>query len=348
MKKTLIYSIVLIALGLIAYFTIIKNNLSSYSKKDTAFAVKDTTEIGKIVLSTLKGDTIILEHKNNSWVLNENGTPRPDAISNLLRTLNQLEVKVPVANSMHNTVVKSISGRRTRVEVYDLEGQKTKGFYIGENSDPLDGTFMLMEGSDHPFVVNIPGFDGYIATVFFTDENEWRSKQIFSYSPDAIDQIDVTYTALKDSSFSIVRKADKSFELVSGKPHATPANPEIINFYLKQFKILNAEYYINEPEKRDSILQHPPACEITVTGNDKQTRTLKIYFRPVTYRSKAQFTSEDEPIEFDLDKYYGIFNEDKDLSIIQNFVFGKLLVGPEYFYRQRPVEGNTLNEVLKK
>ena len=30
-------------------------------------------------------------------------------------------------------------------------------------------TFMLMEGSEHAFVVNIPGFAGFAATVFFTE-----------------------------------------------------------------------------------------------------------------------------------------------------------------------------------
>ena len=29
-----------------------------------------------------------------------------------------------------------------------------------------------------------------------------------------------------------------------------------------------------------------------------------------------------------MDKYYAIINDGKDLSIIQNFVFGKLFIGP--------------------
>ena len=85
-----------------------------------------------------------------------------------------------------------------------------------------------------------------------------------------------------------------------------------------------------------------------VTDNNKTTTTLKIYYRPLTYRSKMQYTLDDKPIEFDLDKYYGVFNEDKDLGIIQNFVFGKLMVGPQFFYRQRPRNVSVLNEGKKK
>lgn len=85
-----------------------------------------------------------------------------------------------------------------------------------------------------------------------------------------------------------------------------------------------------------------------VTDKNKVTTALKIYYRPITYRTKTQYTSDDKPLEFDLDKYYGIFNNDNDLAIIQNFVFGKLLVGPDYFYRQRPAGVNTLNEALIK
>lgn len=342
-NRNWIYFGIVVILCVLVYFTLIRKNNSSYSKKDSAFAVEDTAKVAGIILTNLKGDTIRLNRSGSGWLLNGEYSPRPDAIQNLLRTLYQLKVNIPVANSMHNTVVKSISGRRTHVEIFNGKGEKTKGFYVGENSSELNGTFMLMEGSEFPFVVNIPGFQGYVSTVFFTDESDWRSKNVFAYSPDNIVQIDVQYSVVKDSTFSIVRKSDGTCELISVKEKNTAANPEIISYYMKQFKMLNAEYFINEPAKRDSLLALQPACVLSVTDKNKNTRTLKIYYRPVTYRSKMQFTYDNKPIEFDLDKYYGIFNQDHDLSIIQNFVFGKLLVGPDYFYRKRPANVNTLN-----
>ncbi|MBK9505682.1 MAG: DUF4340 domain-containing protein [Bacteroidetes bacterium] len=348
MNRNWLYFGILVILAVIAYFTLIRDNEGSYSKKDTAFAVEDTTAIGKILLTNLKGDSILLEQHNGSWTMNKDYRPRPDAIHNLLNTMVQLEVKMPVAKSMHNTVIKKIAGKRTHVEVFNGKGEKTKGFYIGDNTDQLNGTFMLMENSDHAFVVNIPGFAGFAATVFFTDETDWKSKNIFAYKPDVINQIDITYNNLRDSSFSIVRKADNTFELIGNNTINKPLNPEIVSYYLKQFGMLNAEYFILEPEKRDSLLATTPACIMSVTDNNKTTTTLKIYYRPLTYRSKMQYTLDDKPIEFDLDKYYGVFNEDKDLGIIQNFVFGKLMVGPQFFYRQRPGNVSVLNEGLKK
>lgn len=347
MNRNWLYFGILVILAVIAYFTLIRDNEGSYSKKDTAFAVEDTTAIGKILLTNLKGDSILLEQNNGSWTMNKDYRPRPDAIHNLLNTMVQLEVKMPVAKSMHNTVIKKIAGKRTHVEIFNSKGEKTKGFYIGDNTDQLNGTFMLMENSDHAFVVNIPGFAGFAATVFFTDETDWKSKNIFAYKPDVINQIDITYNNLRDSSFSIVRKADNTFELIGNNTINKPLNPEIVSYYLKQFGMLNAEYFILEPEKRDSLLATTPACIMSVTDNNKITTTLKIYYRPLTYRSKMQYTLDDKPIEFDLDKYYGVFNEDKDLGIIQNFVFGKLMVGPQFFYRQRPGNVSVLNEGLK-
>ena len=347
MKKNYIYIIILVVLGVIVYFTVLKDQIGSYSKKDTAFAVRDTTEIGKIILSDLKGDTIVLNHQSNAWIINDQYTARPDAVSNLLRTMSQLEMKMPVAKSMHNTVIKSISGRRTKVEVYNTGGKKIKGYYVGENSDELNGNFMLMEGSKHAFVVNIPGFEGFISTVFFTDETDWRSREVFAYTPDQIKQIDLVYSGIKDSSFSIVRAGQK-FELISSKQNPQAANPEIIQYYLKQFKLLNVENFILEPYKKDSLLAIQPVCVLTVTDMKGESKSINIYYRPVTYRSKMQFTYEDKPIEFDLDKFYGIYNNNRDLAIVQNFVFGKLFVGPEYFYRQRPSGENTLIKGITK
>jgi len=348
MKRNWLYFLIVIVLGVIVYFTVLKDRLGSYSKKDTAFALSDTTTISKIVLSNLKGDTALLEHSTPSWTINKKYTARPDAVSNLLRTLRQLEVKVPVAKSMHNTVVKDIAGRRTKVEIYDTKGEKMKAFYIGNNSDELNGTFMLMEGSKYPFVVNIPGFEGFATTVFFTDETDWRSREIFANAPDNIARVDVKYLVTPDSSFSLVRQADGSFDLLSNKKTTQAVNPEIVQYYLKQFKLLNGESFINEPYKKDSLLTVSPACVMTVTDRSNNSKSLKIYYRPVNYRTKMQFTYDNKPLEFDLDKFYGVYNNDRDLAIIQNFVFGKLMIGPGYFYRQRPAGGNTLVEGIKK
>lgn len=348
MKKNYIYILIAVALGVVVYFTVIKDQLGSYSKKDTAFAVRDTTEIAKIVLSDLKGDTVALDHSEKGWIINGKYEARPDAISNLLRTMSQLEVKIPVAKSMHNNVIKDISGRRIRVEVYNADGKKIKGYYVGDNSDDLNGNFMLMEGSKHAFVVNIPGFEGFVSTVYFTDETDWRSRQVFAYTPDQIKQIDLIYSGSKDSSFSIIRNADKKFEFIAPGKNPQSANPEIIQYYIKQFKILNVENFILEPYKKDSLIALPPVCELKVTDMQNETKSIKIYYRPVTYRSKLQFTYDNKPVEFDLDKFYGVYNQDRDLAIVQNFVFGKLFVGPSYFYRQRPSGENTLIDALSK
>ena len=155
-------------------------------------------------------------------------------------------------------------------------------------------------------------------------------------------QIDITYPAVKDSTFSLVRQANNSFILICNQVSQKTLNQEIVQYYIKQFQFLNAEYYINEDDKRDSLLGVQPACIMSVTDMQNKNTTLKIYYRPLTYRSKMQFTYEDKPVEFDLDKYYGVFNQDQDLAIIQNFVFGKLLIGPQYFYRQRPGGKNVL------
>ena len=347
MKRNWLYFGILVILIVVAYFTLIRDNTGSYSKKEAQFAIEDTAQIGKIRLSNLKGDTILLERNNGGWKLNDIYAPRPDAIKNLLSTMHQLEVKMPVSKSMHNNVVGNIAGRRTRVEIYNTKGEKIKGYYIGDNTDQLNGTFMLMEDSENAFVVNIPGFSGFSSTVFFTDSTDWKSKQIFAYSPESIHQIDITYTHMRDSSFSIVRKTDNTFELVGNTQINKPLNPEIVNYYLKLYRVINAEYYILEDNKRDSLLSTTPACIMSITDNNKRTTSLKIYYRPLTYRSKMQYTLDNKPIEFDLDKYYGIFNNDKDLGIIQNFVFGKLMVGPQYFYRQRPQNTSVLNAVGK-
>ncbi|MFN3940687.1 MAG: hypothetical protein ACK4IY_08865, partial [Chitinophagales bacterium] len=100
--------------------------------------------------------------------------------------------------------------------------------------------------------------------------------------------------------------------------------------------------------KIDSLLQETPVCVIQVTNTKGAVNTLHIYYRPISTRSRTQFTPDDIELQYDLDKFYAIFNNQQSLAMIQNFVFGKLFVGPHYFYRTRPTGENLLQKPITK
>ncbi|MBC8048405.1 MAG: hypothetical protein H7Y00_16515 [Fimbriimonadaceae bacterium] len=342
MKKNLIYFSVVIILALLAYFFVFNKREGSYKAADSEFAVTDTNTIGKIFIADMRGDKITLERKEDHWIVNDITKARPESIVTLLRTIAQIKVDIPVANTMRNSVIKNMAAENIKVEIYNLENKKIRSYYVGKPNINYKGNFLLMDESDVPFIVNIPGYDGIISTRYTTDIMEWKSRNIFNDAINTITEITVQYPKIPDSSFTILKNTEGAFAL-QGR---TGFNPEITKYFASQFKNVNCENYIIDNYKLDSLKLQQPVCIISTKNTAGETHAIKIYYRPVTYRTKLQFTYEGEEINFDLDKFYGLMHEDNDLAVIQNFVFGKFLVGPNYFYRQRPTNKNVLIDAM--
>ncbi len=346
MNKNIIYFIAVVVLALLAWIFIFNKDKGSFGGDEKAFGVKDTASISRIYLADLSGKTIDVKRDGDGWVVNGNVAARMDIINTLMTTFQQMEVNVPVAKSMYDKVVKDIAGNHVKVEVYNQSNKKIRSFYIGPVSTAYNGNFMLVEGSKTPFVVHIPGFDGFISSRFVMDPALWKDRTVFNAKADGIERVQVDYPRVPDSSFVIQRQSDDTFTFegsVSGN-----ANPEIVGFYLNQFSKLNCEVYLQDSYKLDSIKGEMPVCTITLTDRKGDERAASVYYRPTTYRTKMQFTYEGDEIQFDLDKFYCIMNGGQDLAIIQNFVFGKLFVGPGYFFREKPSNMNVLIEEIMK
>ena len=346
MNRNLIYGIIVLILTVLVYFFVVRPGSGSFRGDEKAFGMKDTASIGKIFLADLAGKSITVTREDEVWRLEDGQPARKEQVQSIMHALSQMEVNVPVAKSMFDNVVRNIAGDHTKVEVYDRKGKKVRSFFIGPISTTYRGNFMLVDGSKTPFVVHIPGFDGFIHTRFVMDPYEWKDRTVFSYRPDRIRKLELTYPQVPDSSFVLHRSEEGEYRFESGLGDASSFNPEIGNYYLNKFKDLNCELFVPEEYKLDSLQQLQPVCRIAVTRADGETRDAAIYYRPVTYRTKLQFTYQGQELNFDVDKFYAIINQPADLAIIQNFVFGDLFVGPSYFMRQRPSNVNVLVEEI--
>lgn len=341
MKKNLLYFFIALALAALVYFLATNKKEGSYKESDKDFSLADTNSIGKIFLADMSGESITLTRTQNGWMLDEKTHARTESISTLLRTIAQIRADIPVAKSMMEMVVKTMATENTKIELYNLQGEKIKTYYLGKPNTNYKGNFALMEGSEVPFVINIPGYDGIISTRYTTNMQEWKSRKVFDITPDALAEVSVNYPNRQDSSFTLV-KTEEGFVL----QNAQGFNPELTKYFASQFKNLNCENFLMDTYKLDSLRTAQPVCIISAKDVSGTSSSIKIFYRPVTYRTKTQFTYEGDTINFDLDKFYGLMNNDSELAIIQNFVFGKLFVGPGYFYQQRPANKNVLTDAI--
>ena len=111
---------------------------------------------------------------------------------------------------------------------------------------------------------------------------------------------------------------------------------KVMNF-LASFRNINFEALLNdlEPHRKDSILAMTPYCIISLTDISRSTQSIKIY-------RKGAFPGEMDdlgtPAPYDLDRLYALVNDGKDFTLIQYFVFDKILRPKSFFLKQQELK----------
>ncbi|MGZ4033712.1 MAG: hypothetical protein ACXVP4_02520, partial [Bacteroidia bacterium] len=189
MKRNRIAIILVIILGSASFWYIVNNRKSTLNAEMRNFAVADTASITKIFLADKEGRTITLErHPEGNWTVNQKYAVRMDALQTLLETIKRVDVKEPVGKKAQDNVIKRLAAKAVKCEIYQND-VLTKAYYVGTETQDNTGTFMIkidpetMKTAEKPFVTYIPGFEGYLTTRYFTEEQGWRDRTVFKYNP---------------------------------------------------------------------------------------------------------------------------------------------------------------------
>jgi len=328
MKKTLYLFGFLVALVVVVFLVVKskKKDSVSYDKSNLTFNIGDPSIIDRIYLVDKKDNEIELQKTANGWTVNEKFKARPDAIASLLETMNLIRAEQPVARAAHDNIVKAMSISSTKVEVFDDNNDLITAYYVGGPTPAQNGTYMYMAGDESPYIITIPGWDGFVTKRYFTDELDWRDRTVFNIYPDEVSQITVNYSFSAEKSFSVkADAADTSFVLVDNANNLVEgASNRRMKEYVSYFTSLSNEVFINNSPNKDSILAQTPFVEVTVLKKSGDQRVLKAYYRGANKRTKLQFDKYGNKVKIDPDKFYAKVDGEDDFMLIQNYVFGKV------------------------
>lgn len=335
MKKNKITIIIVLVLSAVAAYLLYNNKTGTIKKELKDFAVKDTANVTKIFMATGNGKTVTLERQNEGhWVVNGKFEARKDGIDLVLQTICNLEVKSPVSRSSFNKIVSNLAGNSTKVEIYKGDNEPAKVFYVGGATQDNLGTYMLLENSSVPFIIYIPGFNGYLTSRFFIDEAEWKSTSLYKYNPKEIEKIEINYTEKPEESFIIDHISTGKPRLKSiylDKYHDNFDTLSILN-YVNNFKKVNFEFFSTELSEtsRDSIITHCKKFSIEITDIRGKRNLFTGFNKPM--KNEGAMDLEGNPIIFDTDRMYGL-TQDNNFVVIQYFVFGDLTPRLSYFLK---------------
>lgn len=341
MKKNRIAVVLIVLLGSASFWFIFNNGRSTIKETLRDFAVADTASVTKIFLADKSGKMVTLERtEKEGWTVNGQHKARLDVVKTLLETIKRVAVKEPVGKNAIDNVVKRLASKAIRCEIFH-NGKLIKAYYVGSETQDLTGTYMIlmnpktMETSAKPFVTYIPGFEGYLTTRYFTEENGWRDRTVFSYNPNDIKKVKLESLEKPENSFELIVKGNNNYEVRVLKNNKLLSNIDTpsVKQYLSYFRQLNFESFeVSITQSQiDSMLKSKPIKILTITDNNgKENKTIFYNRWP---RRHGLFDAEGKEIVYDTDRLDALLNNKKDFVMLQYLIFGKVLPPPAYFIK---------------
>lgn len=309
----------LLVLGAIYFLS--TNNKATIKPELRNFNVEDTSKIDKIFLVDKNNKSILLEKKKSYWQLNNAYEARADLVNLLLKTVYRMRVKEPVSNAASETIIKSLAVKSIKVELYE-KGKLSKVFYVGGPTQNSHGTYMIMEGSSKAFVVDMPGFRGYLSTRFSTVEMEWRTQRVFNYQYNDVSEVIFENHTNENQSF-ILKKEGALFSVFEPATMNQIVLKDTIKAkaYISGLRNKNFSKYVDDipQDWKDSILATTPMYTITVIDIESEERSIDIYKKPAW----GKLDAFGEPLPYDPDHFF-IEMSTKDFVYGQYFVFDPL------------------------
>ena len=331
MKRLIIGGVLVLILAIVAYVMNENQTGSTIRSELSDFAFKDTAAVTRIVLKDESGEKVDLKRVNGlDWTVNDDYTARPDAIEILLKTMKRLSVKTPISQTAMQTTLKNIISHHVLVEIYTTGDEPVKSYYVGDANQSHTGTNMMMKSSSRPFVVHIEGFHGFLTPRFFTNELEWRSREIFGFRPDDIASLEITYREKPNQSFQVINNGGGNIKLSTGTEfqHEAAFDTLLLNGYLSNYKMIHYESYEETKSTAfiDSVKQSTPLFSIKL-NTDEDSRIVHGYRKPI----RDGYDLEGNPVKYDQDRLY-VWVDSNELFVCQYAIFDKL-TKDVYFFR---------------
>lgn len=349
MKKYNKSLFLLVILAVIALLLILRQNSGTLQGSENTFAVDDTATITKFYLADRNNNSVkLVRIAGASWQLNDKYQVNPTTVQVMLQTFLNIDIKSPVSKASRNTIIRVMAGKSVKTEIYQRvyrinlfnkiklfpHEKLTRAYFVGDATMDNSGTFMLMQGSEEPYIVNIPGFRGYVAARYSPYEADWRGHSLFKFRVPDISSVSVNYSETPGNSFLIKNIENQSFTLTSLADNRNIDHFDTLKVvqYLGLFRNLNFEQILDSmPQpKHDSIIAATPTIEIVLTDKLGKLHSLKAWKRKADL---GQLDLDGNQAVWDLERMYAQPDNLDKLVTVQYFALGDAFVPIQAFLR---------------
>lgn len=298
------------------------------------FAFSDTASVTRIFIADRDGEVADLERipGERYWLLNGAHFARKDAVDLVLKTFNRARVQAPVPSAQREQVIKLLSARGKKVEIYTDGERPVKTWYIGTATPNHTGTYMVLETSEgmaeDPYIVHMEGFTGFLSTRFFTDEREWRYTGVFDFPGRSLHRVEVESMDAEYASYAMEVATDGILSIWGNAERRVTMRDTISwqNQFLR-FRKVHLETYNHHLDSvaLDSFLRKSPDFSMRAWAKGQTEPTsIDLFWKGPT---GDQYSDEGVLLDHDGSRMYGRFRG--EMVLVQRYVFDPLLTPPE-------------------
>lgn len=336
MNRIYVLLFILLLLGGVAYYFSAENDNATIDANESEFAVEDEASIHKIFLADKRGRTAtLIRSGRTTWdYVNKEGAAFPartNAMTNLLKAVTKVSVRYKVSESNMDLAIKNLSTDGIKVEVYDKSNNRLKTYYVGGPTNDQQGTYMIMDNVDNPYVTHLGTWEGVLTPRYMLEEEDWRDRSVFRFKEKDIQSVAIEYPRQKNNSFKLTRSGN-DFEVTPFYPSTAAINKPVVQAkvkaYLYNYEKMMAEAFENNNPNKAEIVQRLPFCTITVELTDGTVKKANLI--PVIEEVEDRKTGE--VVRPKIERFFALINDGEDLMLVQNLVFYKLFLGYDHFF----------------
>lgn len=267
--------ILLVSLGiqicLCAVLLVFTNQGTTLAVDKDLFKVSDQTEIDKVLLMG-SAKPFELAYDGSKWMVNNSFEADRQLVTIFFATLMQAEPKRPVGELLKDSIQEHILKKGTHVKLFEGENL-VKDFWVSGN-DRKTETYFLLEGDNLPYLVTIPGYRLYVASLFELPDTEWRDKRIFNFRWENFKSLTASFTGDTKENFTISFQ-NKYF----GIEGLADSDTTKLNDYLDAVSLIKGSRFLSSGESSvyDSLSQTAPEFTIVVTDIANRTYELEVF-----------------------------------------------------------------------
>lgn len=272
-KKNIQLLISLFAISALCIFFIFFRNTDQRADVDkNLFRVEDQTQVSKIILSTPhKNQEVEIRFDGTRWMVNNSFEADNQLITVFFATLLQAEPKRPVAETLQDSIATKMLKEGIHVKLFEGD-QVVKDFWVSGNDQRTETYFQLADDKKS-YLITIPGYRVFVASLFELSAVEWRDKRIFNFNWQNFKSLKTHFAQQANEDFTI-SFSNKLF----GIDEVAVADTTKLSTYLEAVFNLQADQFVTTPTARyDSLLKTTPVYSITVSDIANRAYKVELY-----------------------------------------------------------------------